>query len=93
MQERGRVAAGLSIFPPSLEEPSLHPQIHEDAKGYGQLCSGCNPVLLPFTNFSPHAHNSRNLGLLGSKFKTWFLIGFCLVVSFDTNSDKAFGAL
>lgn len=82
-----------SIFLPSLGEPSLHPQVLGDAKAYGQLCSGCNPVLLPVTNFSPPAHNSRNLGLLGIKFKTWFLIGFCLVVSFDANSDKAFGTL
>lgn len=82
-----------SIFPPSLGERSLDPQVLGVAKGHGQLCSGCNPVLLSFTNLSPHAHNSRNLGLLGIKFKTWFLIGFCLMVNFDADSEKTFGAL
>lgn len=92
-KRQGCVRIEHSIFLPSLGEPPLDPEVLGDAKGYDQLCSGCSLVLLFFTNLSHHAYNSRNLGLLGIKFKTWFLIGFCLVVSFDANSDKTFGAL
>lgn len=71
--------------------PHVIPQVFGDAKAQGQLCSGCNPVLLPFKNSSLCAQNSRNLGLLGSKYKAWFRIDFCLVVGFDANSDQGFG--
>ena len=89
-KRHGRSSVEHSILPPALGEPSRYPQVLGDAKGYGQLCSSCNPAFLPFTNSSPHAHNSRNLGLLGSKYKAWFLIDFCLVVGFDANSDQSF---
>lgn len=80
-----------SIFPPSLGSPHFTPRSLEMPRSVAS--SALDAALCSFPSQTSHLMPIAQEIWDCWALKTWFLTGYCLVMSFDANSKKASGAL